>query len=204
MPYTPTPWKDRAVDKPLTYTLQTNADGTTTLIPAEGTISEVGTPLTAANLNNLERQYEQATLDSLPRTGGTLNGALEVTGNLTKNGKDVAVIEEFGLNTNGTFIRFTNGLQLCYIAIQPTDQAISGAYGSLFQGTRAWTFPASFLTGSLPTAQCSEFKWGTGAGWGAISGASTPTGTTLRGFDVSTRATGTVCYISAFAIGKWK
>lgn len=54
MPYLPTDWKDRAVDKPMTYTMQDNGDGTITLIPAEGNISETGTPLTAANLNHLE------------------------------------------------------------------------------------------------------------------------------------------------------
>jgi hypothetical protein len=54
MPYLPTDWKDRAVDKPMTYIMQDNGDGTMTLIPAEGNIAETGTPLTAANLNHME------------------------------------------------------------------------------------------------------------------------------------------------------
>ncbi len=60
MVYNKTTWSDRIVDKPLTYTFQTNADGTTTLIPAEGTIVQSGTPITAAELNNLETQYDEA------------------------------------------------------------------------------------------------------------------------------------------------
>lgn len=60
MAYTKTVWSDRVVDKPLTYTLQSNGDGTTTLIPAEGTIVQSGTPITAAALNNLETQYDSA------------------------------------------------------------------------------------------------------------------------------------------------
>ncbi|ALC92056.1 hypothetical protein AM500_21350 [Bacillus sp. FJAT-18017] len=59
MPYNKTLWKDRVVEKPMTYTMRTNADGTITLVPAEGQILEVGTPLTAVNLNNLEKQYEE-------------------------------------------------------------------------------------------------------------------------------------------------
>jgi hypothetical protein len=59
MPYTKTPWKDRVVEKPMTFTMQNNEDGTITLIPAEGQIVEPGTPLTAAYLNNLETQYDQ-------------------------------------------------------------------------------------------------------------------------------------------------
>jgi hypothetical protein len=41
--YSKTVWKDRVVQNPLTYTLQSNGDGTTTLIPAEGAITEPGT-----------------------------------------------------------------------------------------------------------------------------------------------------------------
>jgi hypothetical protein len=60
MPYLPTDWKDRAVDSPMTYTMQDNGDGTITLIPAEGNIAEVGTPLTAANLNHIEAGIQNA------------------------------------------------------------------------------------------------------------------------------------------------
>jgi hypothetical protein len=63
MPYVPTVWTNREVEKPRTYTLQTNADGTTTLVPAEGTVIAAGTPITADKLNNLEKQYEQAMAD---------------------------------------------------------------------------------------------------------------------------------------------
>jgi hypothetical protein len=64
MPYVPTVWTNREVEKPRTYTLQTNADGTTTLVPAEGTVIAAGTPITADKLNNLEKQYDQAMADS--------------------------------------------------------------------------------------------------------------------------------------------
>lgn len=54
MAYTKNTWTDRSVERPLTYTLQTNTDGSTTLIPAEGTIVTPGTPITADKLNNME------------------------------------------------------------------------------------------------------------------------------------------------------
>lgn len=60
MPYTKTDWKDRVVEKPLTFTMQDNGDGTTTLIPTEGTIIDPGTPITATALNNLEIQHDEA------------------------------------------------------------------------------------------------------------------------------------------------
>lgn len=54
MTYTPTNWKDRIVEKPRTYTMQQNTDGTITLVPAPGNIIEEGTPVNAANLNKIE------------------------------------------------------------------------------------------------------------------------------------------------------
>lgn len=65
MPYTKNTWQDRSVERPLTFTLQSNADGSTTLVPAEGTIVTTGTPITADKLNNLEQQYDNAVADAV-------------------------------------------------------------------------------------------------------------------------------------------
>ena len=55
MSYTPTVWKDRVVEKPRTFTMQDNGDGTITLMPAPGTVVQEGTPVNATNLNNIEQ-----------------------------------------------------------------------------------------------------------------------------------------------------
>jgi hypothetical protein len=114
-----------------------------------------------------------------------------------------AGIEVMSTNANGSYIRYTNGTQICWYSANVTDQAINGAYGSLFIGSRNWTYPKEFLAGSVPTVTCSQFKWGTGSSWGTNLDA-TDTVVTLSGIDVSSRAVGTSCKISAFAIGKWK
>lgn len=44
-------WVDRKVERPNTFVIQNNSDGTVTLIPAPGTIQQAGTPLNAKNLN---------------------------------------------------------------------------------------------------------------------------------------------------------
>jgi hypothetical protein len=56
MTYTPTNWQDRIVQKPLTYTMTNNADGTITLTPAPGTVTQAGTPVNATALNNIENK----------------------------------------------------------------------------------------------------------------------------------------------------
>lgn len=65
MPYTKTSWADRNVEYPQRYDMTTNADGTVTLTPHPGTVTDTGTPLSATNMNHLETQYDQALADSI-------------------------------------------------------------------------------------------------------------------------------------------
>ena len=60
MAYAPTEWKDKVVERPRTFTVQNNTDGTITLIPAEGIVHEAGTPVNAANMNNIEQGIAEA------------------------------------------------------------------------------------------------------------------------------------------------
>jgi hypothetical protein len=64
MPYNKTNWLDRAVQYPNRFTMVTNADGTITLTPSPGTVSQAGTPISASALNNLETQYDDAYADA--------------------------------------------------------------------------------------------------------------------------------------------
>ncbi len=66
MPYDKTTWLDKIIQNPLTFVVQNNPDGSITLIPKPGTITQLGTPVNAANLNNLETQYEKAIADIRP------------------------------------------------------------------------------------------------------------------------------------------
>jgi hypothetical protein len=60
MTYEKTVWKNREVEKPRTFTVTENPDGTITLTPAEGEIIEEGTPIIADNMNNIEDGIEAA------------------------------------------------------------------------------------------------------------------------------------------------
>lgn len=65
MAYEPTIWKDRIVEKPKTYTIQNNPDGSITLIPAPGVVTEEGTPVNANNLNKLEQGLKTHEADNV-------------------------------------------------------------------------------------------------------------------------------------------
>ncbi len=54
MTYTKTVWKDQDVENPRTYILRDNGDDTTTLLDAFGTVTEIGTPVNAQNMNHIE------------------------------------------------------------------------------------------------------------------------------------------------------
>ena len=54
MAYVKQVWTDRQVEKPLTFNSTTNADGTITLSPAPGKITQAGTLVTADRMNHIE------------------------------------------------------------------------------------------------------------------------------------------------------
>jgi hypothetical protein len=80
--YTPTEWTNREVEKPRTYIMTDNLDGTITLTPSEGQIFTPGTPLDATNLNKMEDQIalnDTNLAGKVDKAGDTLTGPLTGT-----------------------------------------------------------------------------------------------------------------------------
>lgn len=88
MAYNKTVWKDRVVSRPRTYIETSNADGSITHTPSEGTISEAGTPVNAINLNKIETELmEKSTrLDTESLAAVTLAAGKQIL-NATKNAR---------------------------------------------------------------------------------------------------------------------
>ena len=112
-------------------------------------------------------------------------------------------VQESGSNSNGNYIKFSDGTMICTLDIKVTDQAIGSKYGNsaLYYGNRTWTFPVAFS--ELPVVSCGCFRWGTGGSWGTAV-PNNKNNAVLRGYDFYERSSGTVTYIQAIAIGKWK
>lgn len=78
MAYTKTEWKDQNVENPRTYSVIDNGDSTVTLMDAFGTVTELGTPVNAENMNKIENGIANAVdKDSNQTITGTkvFNGA---------------------------------------------------------------------------------------------------------------------------------
>lgn len=86
MPYTKTTWSDRQVQTPLTFTVPATIVANTpfTLTPSEGTVTQAGIPITSANLNNLETQYDQALADAKAYTDTSVGNLNSITKPLTQ------------------------------------------------------------------------------------------------------------------------
>lgn len=111
-------------------------------------------------------------------------------------------VVESGSNANGHYVKFEDGTMICHYSAVRTDIAMNNAYGSLFQGGFAWTYPVPFV-GELPTVVCGQMRWGTGLAWGAILAIKLDYAD-IRGIDISSRSAGTDVSVSVFAVGRWK
>ena len=146
-----------------------------------------GTPRTAS-----ETRPVNTTIRIWQRSGGTLT---TTTGTSVTSG-----IYDSGTNSNGSWIRFTDGTMMCWDYQSVTDQAINNVYGTLFQETRTISLPQTFT--AIPAVTFMS-KWGTSASWSSISLIGTST-FSARFIDAFTRATGTTVIYAWTAMGKWK
>lgn len=140
---------------------------------------------------------------TLPAVAGTVFNQGNVVGTVSQSsGVPTGAIIERGSNANGDYVKYADGTMICSLFTTTSNQAINNAYASLFQGTRAWNFPATF-SNDLVSCTCGCFKWGTSASWSTIAQLPSSSSVSLRGIDVSSRPTGTQVVISATAIGRW-
>lgn len=110
-------------------------------------------------------------------------------------------IEDSGSNSNGRYIKYSDGTLICYDEGTVTDWSCTNVYGSLYQGTRTFTFAYEFIEN--PAVSMTGPKWGTSASWGSVS-TIYPTSVNFRMIDVDSLPAGTSTVYSYIAIGRWK
>lgn len=78
-------WKDRIIEKPRTFDVQENVDGSITLIPNTGTVIQAGTPVNAVNLSDFEagiKNFYTFTEDLIYNVNGVLTQVNQMLGSV--------------------------------------------------------------------------------------------------------------------------
>lgn len=166
----------------------------------DGVTSNIQTQLNGKAASSHNHSASNITSGTLPiARGGT--GATSAAGILSNLGISDFVVAQ-GQSGNTYYRKWNSGILEQWYQVVANNQAINSAYGSMYIGSHKWTFPVAFT--SVDTVLCSCFRWGTGASWGGVTGA-TNTYADLRGYDLFPRtAGGDTCNIAAYAQGRWK
>lgn len=158
-------------------------------------------------------RLEAGDLEGVDSFNGVPIGSFYNRGNILgvvahSGGDPTAAIIESGSNANGSYVRFANGLQECWQALDmgPRTAFGSGTYADPYRtDSQGWTFPAAFA--APPIASLTALvNVGGGAGRGIVAHARavTATGVTLiHGTAINSNASAANVTIDACAIGGW-
>ena len=143
--YTPTVWKDHRVERPRTYTMRHNDDGTITLIPAFGAVVQEGTPMDAQHLNHMEEG---------------IRAAAEAAGVTSVNGKNGVVIVDALYQADGKPVlaakRMQNSVEVTTTDIAGKESRVQFKDGTMYTsgGGRVYSTdhkPRADDVGAIPT-----------------------------------------------------
>lgn len=130
-------------------------------------------------------------------------GDIRLSGkSITANGYDIWTEEtvETGSNSNGNWVRFPDGTQICQHILEISDSSFSKSWGSLYYeylSPATWTYPKSFS--SNPTVSMSSYNGNIFFASGRVYSGSA---TALIAYRAVSGKADTPVYITA--IGRWK
>ena len=119
-------------------------------------------------------------------------------GGLVVDGKFADMIVEQGSNSNGHYIRYDNGTQICWTRM--SEFVIDIAIGNIYRSeSQIWTYPAAFddnypvvVSGAIAALNR----------WLGITGSPFGGSVSLRGYGATSSSSGYTAYV--MAIGRWK
>lgn len=147
-------------------------------------------------------------------TGGNISNATLASSVTFPNLGDAAVgtvsessgtptgdVVERGSNANGEFVKFADGTLICTFKSDTVASfTINGSYGSLYQGVKNFTLPATY-TDTNYAVSC-RVTYGAGASW-SQGYANTTSTVTLQAWDIVSRDGSTNAKVAYLTIGKW-
>lgn len=153
------------------------------------------------------KYLEKKSIVPMEKATGSISDTLNIEDKIT-NTYSARIIDELtGIETitndKGRAVKFPDGTLINFIDKKVYDFAITSAYGSFFvSGAYLLDFPVSFVENKI-SAVCGALAWGSSASWGTIFSVGLHS-CSVRGYDISSRATGTETRIQVTAFGRWK
>lgn len=143
MAYEKQVWEDRNVEKPLTFSMTNNSDGTVTLTPYPGVVENEGTKFTASRMNHIEEgiagiAQEKNIMTAYPSTDGVetqnnvpvvLDASISVGTGLTLNNNAIVIgkgITKVMVSAQFFFQEYQM-TGYCYPFIKKNDIRVAGA-----------------------------------------------------------------------------
>ena len=159
-----------------------------------GRIWGIGTDV---NQNSLTF-YDQENARVAARIEEDGTSALQSTTIMTREKGDNRYIAERGSNSNGEYVRFPDGTQICW-SPEFSSVSVTGAVGSIYRSSaQTWTYPATFsssaVSGSVTNIGNSQTHWG------VLRADSTATAS----ITVFSYSSTTARRVKAVAFGRWK
>src|SRR5699024_1710150 len=131
-------------------------------------------------------------------SGIDLYGSLSVySGDILVDGKPVDSIVSQGSNSRGSWIRYANGIQMCWH--ETSVSAPNNSSGSVYRSPTSndWTYPQPFSED--PSVSCSSSG---GTVWVDSTGVGDTTRIPFRAFSSTQSSSDPI--VRAFAIGRWR
>ena len=205
MAYTKTVWKDQNVENPRTYSIRDNGDNTVTLLDAFGTVTELGTPVNATNMNNIEdgiKNLDTNKQDKITGAATTITGS-NLTGNrvlISNNSGKVAASD-----TTSTELGYVHGVTSAIqtqINAKAADNAVVKLTGNqTIAGTKTFSSTiAGSINGNAATVTNGVYTTGSQTINGTKTFNSSPLVPTAGVSDNSTKAVNTTYINTKFQV----
>lgn len=205
MAYTKTVWKDQNVENPRTYSIRDNGDNTVTLLDAFGTVTELGTPVNATNMNNIEdgiKNLDTNKQDKITGAATTITGS-NLTGNrvlISNNSGKVAASD-----TTSTELGYVHGVTSAIqtqINAKAADNAVVKLTGNqTIAGTKTFSSTiAGSINGNAATVTNGVYTTGSQTINGTKTFSSSPLVPTAGVSDNTTKAVNTAYINNKFQV----
>ncbi len=188
-------WGNTTANRPSTYGVGIQFER------SEGFIQQLGVTVDGGNVT---REFNRGTTGTpwTPPIPSSVYQRSNILGSVAQSGGiPTGAIIERGSNSNGSYVRYADGTQLCWHSINAG--VADTAHGQVFiTSNNSWTFPVQFSSVPMIVSGSNRSGSANGVTWPGSTTQSISVSSTNGLFGVSSM-TGAGVYLHVLAIGRW-